>query len=169
MSNQPVNKAGRCGFTLAEILVVVLIMGIAAAVVIPMAVGTGGLQAVSAARMISADLQYAQNLSITQQTPISVVFDASAESYGLYNASNLLEHPINKNDYLTDFSSQGGFGEVDIDTVNFGGTDTSEVTFDELGSPVDGAGWVTITDGQVVYRVDVTAATGMVTVTDVTP
>ena len=52
------------GFTLVELLVVVLILAILAAVVIPQAAGIGGTQAQSAARLVLADLEYAQNNAI---------------------------------------------------------------------------------------------------------
>ena len=84
MSSQPAPAAIRAGsaraFTLIEVLMVVLIMGIAAAVVIPNAINTSDLQAVSAARMVATDLQYAQDTAITTQTPVTVTFQPTAES-----------------------------------------------------------------------------------------
>ena len=54
------NNRYRLGFTLIEIIVVVVILAIVAAIAIPSAISTGDLQVISAARIIAADLQYAQ-------------------------------------------------------------------------------------------------------------
>jgi len=156
------------GFTLVEIIVVVLILAICAAVVIPNVVNTSDMQATSAARMIAADLQYAQSLAIASQDPISVTFDVSAEQYFLHkaNESAPLDHPITKQDYVTDFRSRRGFERLDVVSASFGGT--AVVTFDELGAP-ESAGTVILQAGPHVYQVDVATATGKVTVASTGP
>jgi len=144
-----------------EILVVVIIMGIAAGVVIPMAVDSGDLQAAGAARMLASDLQYAQNVAITTQTPVTVTFAVSGDSYTLSNASGPLIHPMTKDAYTVDFNTTNGFSTVDVTSAAFGGGD--EVTFDELGAP-DNPGSVRIQVGAYTYQVTVSAATGRVKV-----
>ena len=148
-------------FTLVEILVVVIIMGIAAGVVIPMAVDSGDLQASGGARVLASDLQYAQNVAITTQTPVTVTFNTAGDSYTLSNASGPLIHPMTKDAYTVDFDTTNGFSSVDVVSASFGGE--TEVTFDELGAP-DDPGSVTIRVGTYTYRVTVSAATGRVTV-----
>ena len=151
-------------FTLAEVLVVLVILAILAAVIIPSAVGSSDLTAVSAAKMVAADLQYAQNEAITAQGDITVSFDAAAKTYELRNASQLLIHPMKHTDYVVNFGSQEGFDRLEIVSADFNGA--SEVTFDETGAP-DNAGSVTLRVGSCVYRVDVAVATGKITVTAV--
>jgi len=148
-------------FTLVEILVVVIIMGIAAGVVIPMAIDSGDLQAAGGARMLASDLQYAQSTAITTQTPVTVTFNISGDSYTLSNASGPLIHPMTKDAYTVDFDTIGGFSSLDLVSVSFGGE--AEVTFDELGSPGN-PGTVTIQAGAYTYQITVSAATGRVTV-----
>jgi len=150
------------GFTLTELILVLAILAIMAALVIPLSVGTSDFQAVSAARMIAADLEYAQNTAITSQTPVTVTFDSSGESYSLSNESGLLIHPISKSAYTISFLSREGFEKLDVVSSDFGGG--SSVTFDELGAP-DNAGVVVLQAGAHTYRVEVAAATGRVTVT----
>ncbi len=158
---QPQRRCRQFGFTLIEIMVVVMILAIVAAVVIPQAVGTKDLQVMSAARMFATDLQYAQDTAITSQVPITVTIDTNAESYALSNASGNLEHPITKYEYVVDFMAQKGFESMDIVSVDFGGGNT--IVFDEMGSP-DNAGTITLRAGSHVYRVTVAVATGKVTV-----
>jgi len=154
------------GFTLVEVLVVVILLGIIGAAVVPMFFGVGGMQGMSAARIISSDLQYAQNVAITSQQPVSVTFDTSGNSYSLTNASGPLKHPMTHADYLVDLRTQNGFDQLDIATASFQGSPS--VTFDELGSPSDG-GSVTVRGGEEVYRIDVSPVTGTVAVTRVGP
>src|SRR5690242_16864757 len=79
MSNRQSRSKGRAaGFTLVEILVVVVILGIAAAVIVPNMGTRSDLKAAAAARMIMADLIYAQNRAISTQTKHYVTFDTSA-------------------------------------------------------------------------------------------
>jgi prepilin-type N-terminal cleavage/methylation domain-containing protein len=148
-------------FTLVEILVVVIIMGIAAGVVIPMAIDSGDLQAAGGARILASDLQYAQNMAITTQTPVTVTFNAADDSYTLSNASGSLIHPMTKDAYTVDFNTTNGFSSVDMVSASFGGE--AAVTFDELGAP-DSPGSATIQAGDYTYQVTVSAATGRVTV-----
>lgn len=165
MTPVPGRQQGRnstsIGFTLVELLVVIVVMAILAGMVIPYAVSTSDLEVVSAARIISSDLQYAQDVAITSQQLVTVTFNSSGESYTLSNASGVLIHPINKSAYMMDFSSQSGFAGLDVVSADFAGSNA--VTFDELGSP-DNAGTIVLQAGPHVYNVSVAAATGRVTV-----
>ncbi len=156
------NRLSRGGYTLAEILVVVMILSIAAAMVIPNVISTTDMQAVGAARIIAADLQYAQSVAISTQIPVTVQFDPAGESYSLSNASGLLIHPMNKTGYTIRFSSLNGYDRLDMTSASFGGT--TSVTFDEMGS-ADSSGTVVVQAGAHIYRIAVAPATGKVTVT----
>lgn len=163
-------KAGksrtRVGFSLLELLVVIIILAIAAAIVIPNVSGAKGIEAMSAARIITSDLQYAQNVAITYQNPVTVTFNPAGESYSLSNTSGPLIHPMTKEAYSTSFGSQSDFESVDIVSANFAGN--SSVSFDELGTP-NNAGTVTVQAGSYAYQISVAVATGRVTVVPVGP
>jgi prepilin-type N-terminal cleavage/methylation domain-containing protein len=148
-------------FTLVEVLVVVVIMAIAGAMIVPLMAGAGEMEALSAARVIATDIQYAQNMAITMQTPVTVQFYPDADRYTLSNASGLLKHPMTNKDYLVDFHARDGFDQVDLASASFGGA--ASVVFDELGSPSAG-GSATVLGGSQTYRIDVTSVTGTVSV-----
>jgi len=149
------------GFTLVEILVVLVILAIAAAIIVANTTGTEDVRASSAAKMIAMDLEYAQSMAITHQDPVTVTFDPDAESYSLTNASGALTHPTSKSEYATDFTTLDGLENVDIVSASFGGGQA--VVFDELGTP-DNGGSVTVQVGAHAYQISVSAATGKVTV-----
>lgn len=157
--------ARKAGYTLIEIIVVVVIIATAAAVVIPQVIGTSDLQALSGARTLASDLEYARDLAITSGQSVTVTFDASANSYRLTNASGDMVHPITKaKPYRVAFATTPGLGQVDVLTASFNGNPA--VVFDETGAP-SGGGTVTLQAGPKAYHVQVSPATGKVTVVEV--
>ena len=152
-------------FTLAEMLVVIVILAILAAVVLPKMVGTGDIQARSAARVMMADLEYAQSVAITSQTPITVTFSTAGNSYAVSNASGHLIHPITKKTYVVELGEVKGMESVSIASASFGVGGSPSMTFDALGAP-DNSGTVTIAAGAHTYYVNVAPVVGRVTVTN---
>ena len=149
-------------FTLTEMLVVIVILAIVAAVVLPRMVGSSDMQARSAARVMMADLEYAQSVAITSQAPITVTFSIAGNSYTVSNASGPLIHPITKKTYVVEMGEVRGMESVSIASASFGGS--SSTTFDALGAP-DNSGTVTITAGAHTYTVSVAPVVGRITVT----
>lgn len=131
------------GFTLVEILVVVIILGIASAVIIPQMGTRDDLRVAAGARVVMSDLMYAQNRAIVTQRRHYLRFAGSA--YTLYDDAAMttpVTHPVNKTPYVVQFGAggQSGLDRVDIGSASFDGAAT--LGFDELGSPfsVDGGG-----------------------------
>ncbi len=151
----------RGGFTLVELMVVIVIMAVIAAIVVPAAVDAASLDAMGLARRLAADLEYAQNLAITTQQRVTVTFDTSGETYVISNQSGTLTHPINKAPFVVDPQAEGT-PAFDVVSASFGGA--AAVTFDEVGSPL-ASGAVTVRVAAHAYRVEVAPATGRVTVT----
>jgi len=155
------NPSSSKGFTLVELMVVLLIMAIAAAIVVPSLASTSDFQALSAARMIVADLQYAQDAAITTQSDVTVDFDTENYSYTLSNQSGPLVHPMTKGAYTIAFPAMHGFKSVRL-AAAFGAGGHS-VTFDVTGSP-DQAGMVTVLAGSYQHAIRLSEGTGTVSV-----
>src|SRR3954452_15878826 len=80
-------RRGR-GFTLVEILMVVLILGIASAIIIPGLGSRDDLRCAAAARVVMSDLIYAQNRAIALQKKHYVRF--SGQQYSVSDSTALL-------------------------------------------------------------------------------
>jgi len=160
------NRPAAGAFTLAELIVVMVILAIIAAMVVPQAIGTSDVKVQAAARVLLADLEYAQNCAIVTQTAIDVTFDRNENSYKLSvsNESDPLEHPITKKAYQVDFDTQSEFEGVSIAAVSFGGS--PKLTFTALGAP-QANGSVDVAAGDFTYRLTVAPVTGRVTVAKV--
>jgi len=65
------------GFTLLEMLIVLVLMVMAAGLVIPSLLSTGTVQIKSASRMIAAGLQSSREYAINRQQPVSLVIDVA--------------------------------------------------------------------------------------------
>lgn len=159
-TNRPRSDRRRA-FTLIELVVVMAILAIVAVMVIPYASDGASYEAMAAARRLVADLEYAQSMSITEQSPVTVTFLEGDERYTLTNASGTLKHPIDKDDYVVDFDDGQDFGQVDLYSASFG--TQKAVTFDELGAPSQ-AGTILLQAGPHLYTIKVAAATGAITI-----
>lgn len=151
------------GFSLIEILIVVMIIAIAAAMAIPMMSSAGGIQVRSAANMVAADLEYAKSMAISRQKMYAVVFDKSTESYQIFEDSNgVVYHPVKKGfKYIVNFSSDGRLSKVDITDVVFNSGEVVE--FDYLGSP-DNGGVITLQADGTTVTIIVEAVTGFISI-----
>lgn len=164
-------QAANKGFTVIEILVVVVIIAIAAMIAVPMMTSAAGIQVKSAANMIAADLEYAKSMAIGKQKIHTVVFDESTESYQIEDPDGIIDHPVKKGfQYVVSFSDDSRLNRVNIVSVDFDGTD--EIKFDYLGSPYNGSsnplnsGVITLQAADTTMMVTVEPITGFISITN---
>ena len=153
-------------FTLIEVLVVLVIIGVAAGIVVPHMLKTGAMSAQAAARSVISDILFAQNEAISMQATRSVVFDVDANQYQLTDGDDaVLAAPSRSGGlYVVDFAADRRFQGVVLSAANF--DDVTTLTFDALGTPTSG-GQVEVTAGDIRYRITVAAFTGRVTIAPV--
>jgi prepilin-type N-terminal cleavage/methylation domain-containing protein len=128
------------GFTLVEVIIVVVILSIAAMMAIPMMSSAGSVQIRSAAEAIAADLEYAKSMAISRQQNYGIIFDPGNDKYDVVNQSGaVVPHPVKRGfPYTINFRSDSRLNKVDLVTANFDGW--TGIKFDYLGSPYDGSG-----------------------------
>lgn len=173
----PARLLGR-GYTLLEVLVVVTVLGIAAALLVPAMGQTGVLRVQAAVRTVVADIAFAQSDALAYQRRRALVFDLDANSYKIFEVNG--DAPFPDEDILIDGARENGRADVGFNDPRFGGAAITDVdfdggailTFDEIGGPVQTptgdtpstGGYVEISGSGSVFRVNVEAYTGRVSV-----
>jgi type II secretion system protein H len=156
-------QRGAIGFTLTEIMVVIVLMGLAAAVAIPQFGGNTTQYAQTAATTISQTFQYAQDLAVTTQSPVTVSISDSGYVYTLKNnLGTTLTHPVDRKPFIFDLRDDGSMSGL---TITKGFNNIDDVVFDAFGAPTTG-GTITISHSKMPSDVVVTLhpATGSVSV-----
>lgn len=163
------------GFTLIEIIAVVVILGIVAFMAIPMVSNAADIQVRAAANRIAADIDYAKSMAITHQRSYSVVFDPANESYDIRvepaGSGDVIDHPVNPGAFVVNLSIVG-LDRVDIASADFDADTSKAITFDYLGSPYSGldttsplnTGQITLQADNFTLVVNVEPVTGYVTI-----
>jgi prepilin-type N-terminal cleavage/methylation domain-containing protein len=178
-SQQRTSVHSSCGYTLIEVLVVVVILGIAGSLVAPSLGQAGVLRIQSAVRMIVSDITFAQMDALGYQEQRAIVFDVDENLYTLIqvNGSTIdvdadaLYDPKGPDQRYRIFLNEEVYGGTVIESVDFDGNNT--LIFDEMGGPVAAPGTSTLSDGGSIvlagpmsrWRINVAAFTGRVTVT----
>jgi prepilin-type N-terminal cleavage/methylation domain-containing protein len=133
------------GFTLIEMMVVVVAIGIIAALSAPLVGGWLAVTPGAAARTLVSDLLYAQNLAITTRSPVCVSFGPDA--YTISAGGATVTNPVTGRPYVVNVGS-GGTGPlagVSINSLTLGNPINTVLAFDELGEPYAGVSTTTAT------------------------
>ncbi len=175
-------SSGRA-FTLLELLAVIVVLGIAGAMVIPSMSQTGVLKVQAAVRTIISDITFAQSDAVAFQERRALVFDVPTSTYRLVLvpgttidvANNTMYDPTRLNGlYIVDFRDNA-FGNSRITAAAFDGANT--LVFDAMGGPVHDAGSntplnsgsITVVGSGSTFDISIEAFTGRVSVVRVGP
>ncbi|MCH8150923.1 MAG: type II secretion system protein [Planctomycetes bacterium] len=174
------------GYTLIELILVMGILALAAALLVPHLVDRDSLAVQSAVRLIIADLSFAQSDALANQEYRRIQFYADGRGYCLYRVTdadfadpfdpNLVDYdylldPLHaQRDYIVDFTEGSRFEGISISAVNIDGG-TRQITYDALGGTVVAVGTpgtggqITVSSPSGDYRIDIAPFTGKLTVT----
>lgn len=159
----------RRAYTLVELLVVVAILGLAAAVVGPAMGGTGVLRVQAAVRSIVADITEAQSEALACQRGRAIVFSPDGNSWAVVEVNGAVLDP-DLDLIRTGVIRGADFGDSKLVSADFDGD--AVLIFDEMGAPVTtpggdtpGAnGVIKVTGSGQEFTITVDAYTGRVTV-----
>lgn len=164
----------RSGYTLIEVLIVVTILGIAAAAIVPTMGDAGVLRVQAAVRTIIADISTAQSEALAYQQGRAIKFYPTE---GLWKVIEVKGNTIDPglNTLWSSHFAGGEMGDSRIEAVDFNDTDT--LIFDELGGPVTSAGGstpaptgtVTVVGSGQKFVVEVQGYTGRIDARRVSP
>ena len=140
MMRSPKSRASRRAFTLIELAIVLLILGILAGVAAPKyADALARFRVEAAAKRVAIDMRYARSRAIERSETQTVEFFPTTERYSFANAL----HPTRgRTGYHVDLIDEGF--EVDLVSANFGGAES--MSFDHRGE-ASVAGAITLTSG----------------------
>jgi prepilin-type N-terminal cleavage/methylation domain-containing protein len=188
--NARTRHAGARSYTLIELIMVLAVLGLAAAILIPNMVGTDSLTTQAAVRLLIADLSFAQSDALANQEFRRVVFYDDGAGYCIINVpdqnfitpadldayTDYVYDPLgNMGRYIVNFTTDNRFAGVVVSDANIDGValeDRPEITYDQLGGTVVAGGIpgtggnIDIAYNDISYRITVAPFTGKLTVTE---
>jgi len=130
------NISKKVAFSVIEIVVVLAVMVILAAVAMVKLGTYDNMKLDAAARKVASDIRYAQRYTMTQMQRVWIDFDLVNERYSIkegVSPFNVITDPLTKGSFVVDFNS-GELKGVKINTSNFGGREDLGFS-DSLGRP----------------------------------
>ncbi|MEL7087309.1 MAG: prepilin-type N-terminal cleavage/methylation domain-containing protein, partial [Planctomycetota bacterium] len=115
------------GFTMVELVIVLLVVAIGSAMAVPMFTGNTSAQLRGAAQLLAADLDAAKVESITHaDDPRVVVFDLTNHTYQIAPSSSpavAITNPFDRKPYVVDFGKgrASALPQVTLDSIDLDG------------------------------------------------
>ena len=128
------------GFTLIEVVMAIVIIGILAALAIPRFESFYSIKLNGAMKKVISDIRYTQQIAVSHHTDSRIIFNTAGDSYNAqeYNATSnnwqSIKDPFTQANLDLDFRNNPQYAGIDINSVNFGGNNTLQ--FDWRGVPL---------------------------------
>ncbi|HHT9117583.1 MAG TPA: pilus assembly FimT family protein [Candidatus Hypogeohydataceae bacterium YC38] len=140
----------RCGgFTLLELIMVIIIAGIMAAIAVPKFSKVSAIDVSAVARQVQSDIRYTQELAMSKYRRTTITFTEGGSTYTISSSSSETKSLPARSKAKFDSSSSTAF----------------VFTFNSLGEPITGGdGTLRISAGGVYKDITVEARTGRATI-----
>ncbi|MCC6909399.1 MAG: GspH/FimT family protein [Phycisphaerales bacterium] len=160
------------GFTLMELLAVLVLLAIISAVVVPTLSNVGATRQAAAASRLLRDVQLARQRAVARGVRTWVVIDADAQQYALFIEDAAAPGRANRQPIIDEATgkpfvvalNQGEWRGASVAAVDIAGR--SEVGFDSRGRPLGADEALLASDGTITlsggHTVRITARTGLV-------
>jgi MSHA pilin protein MshC len=140
----------RGGFTIVELVMVIVIIGILSVIAHSRFSSFYDLKLEGAARKLAADIRYAQQVALSQHEAHGIEFDTTNNRYRLYAVSSgtNVTDPLTReagvsgqswtSGYVVTYNTDPEFEGIDMTSASFGSA--SILRFTSLGTPQDSVG-----------------------------
>lgn len=139
------------GFTLIELVMVIVIVGILAGLVIPRFESFYAIKLEGAVKKVVSDIRYVQQLAVARHDDYAISFNATNETYRGFRVldNSAIQDPFTRQslDPWVNFITNPQYKGIDISSVNFGGTQT--LRFNWQGIPQNASGTDLSSDGSL--------------------
>jgi prepilin-type N-terminal cleavage/methylation domain-containing protein len=163
------------GFSLIEVLIVLVILAILASVFVPAIGDPATSRLKGAATVLSRDIQYVQSEAMNTGQTLRIDFvsdtqyqaidpDGGAGGSAILLRYPLLDYPAHDGQFIVDFDDPGPLRGATIQSTDFGGQPRLE--FGQYGEPMVG-GNIVLRSGSYSVRITIAPITGVVNVEEI--
>jgi len=137
------------GFTLVEIIIVIVVVGILAVVSVARFTMFNTLKAQAAANKIASDIRSTQQLAAATHDTYRISFDPGNDTYNVKRVSDnaYAKDPFTRANFIVDLKNDPVTAGTDITSASFGGT--TGLQFDWQAVPQNATGVNLTTEGAV--------------------
>jgi prepilin-type N-terminal cleavage/methylation domain-containing protein len=140
------------GYTVIELIMVIVIVGILAALAMPRFQSFYYIKFNGAMKKVIADIRYVQQLAVSRHESYNIIFDTASETYEVRRVSDnsYAINPFSRSNFIVDFNTDPQYKGINIVSADFGGG-SSTLRFDWQGIPRNGADTPLSSEGSISF------------------